>query len=157
MPVIWPMPVMTPPPHRRPSPPLPCTGCDCLLQAREKARSVVGQRPLEGLADEALPGDAAGLGAGLERGDEGFGQAHGQAGGFRQGLEVQRAELGEVEGGEVLFEEGSALRQSLRCRYTLPNFFPYCYGPSLFKLFKVVSQQRRVSIRVDQVRIQDFF
>ncbi len=58
-------------------------------------------------ADQALIGDATSGGFGFERGQQGFGKAHVDAGGFGGGFPGEGAELGGVEGGEVLGEEVS--------------------------------------------------
>ena len=58
------------------------------------------------LSDQALVGDATLGGFGFERGQQGFGKAHVDAGGFGGGFPGEGAELGGVEGGEVLGEEG---------------------------------------------------
>ena len=60
---------------------------------------------LRRLADQALIGDAAFLGAGLDGVDQPLRQAHIQAGGFRLGLPTEAVEGGIVEVGQVLGQE----------------------------------------------------
>ena len=74
----------------------------------------VGARPdlhaaFKKFADQAGVVDTTGGGAGFEGGQQGLGQAHVDAGGFGGGFPGEGAELGEVEGGEVLGEEGFGL------------------------------------------------
>lgn len=56
--------------------------------------------------------DAARLRLRFQSCDQGFGQAHGDPRGFRQGLEPHGLELAEIERGEVLVEEILGLRVS---------------------------------------------
>lgn len=65
-----------------------------------------GEFLFQRLTDQALIRDAALGGFGFEGKHEGFGQAHVDAGGFGGAFPGKRFELGEVEGGEVLGEEG---------------------------------------------------
>lgn len=65
---------------------------------------------LQRLADQALIGDSALFRAGFQRRDQGFGQAHGDAGGFGQGFEAHGFELREIEGREVLIQKVLGLR-----------------------------------------------
>jgi hypothetical protein len=74
------------------------------------------QRGFEDFADQALAGDAAFGGAGLDFGQQGIGQTHIDAGGFRLGLPGQGLELAAIEVGEVLVEEGLGLRFSGQVR-----------------------------------------
>ena len=66
---------------------------------------VLCQHAFQRFADEALIRDAARLGLGFQGRDQGFGQAHGDPRGFRQGFKAHGFELAEIEGREVLVEE----------------------------------------------------
>ena len=58
-------------------------------------------------ADQALVGDAALGSFGFEGGQQGFGEAHVDAGGLGGGFPGQGAQLGEIEGGEAWARKAS--------------------------------------------------
>lgn len=64
---------------------------------------------LDGLADQALVGDAALGGAGADSLHQRRGQAHVDAGGLGLRLPGEGGEGGQVEAGEILVEEGLGL------------------------------------------------
>ena len=77
----------------------------CVGRAVGSGSGIFRQRSFQRFTDQALIGDAPRFGLGFQGGDQGFGQAHRHAGGFRQGLETHGFELAEIERGEVLVEE----------------------------------------------------
>jgi len=84
--------------------------------------------PFDRLADETLVGDALALRLGLHGLYQPLGKPHVDAGGLGTGLPVDRLELCEFEGGEIVVEEGFGLGVSLQVGHFLNNGGPLGRG-----------------------------